>query len=211
MAFSADYIEITLRYLFLGQECQTARCYSWDGVAVASASAVALGEAWWNHYKAAWRDLAIDIPEQARFLSVVVREVGGSLSFGEFPIPEAEQDGLRDATAGGYTDSFSAVGCRLAVGSLVTRPGQFRIPFLQAGDMSNNEVAPAFLELASELAELYSSPSILGAPVATGTIFPAVVRFGVDNNTVVAGQDVIGFVLNPFVTSQVSRRHGNGS
>lgn len=212
MAFSATYIEITLRYILLGQRCQTARVYAWDGAAVAAASAEQLGEAWWNHYKDAWRGLVGGDTDVASFQSVVVREVGGSLSFGEFSVPLVEQAGTRDpGDLEGQMPSYCAVGCRFTVGSRVTRPGQMRIPFLDESDVSLNVVGATFLGLCQDLAELYSAPNILGAPVATGEIIPSVVTFGASPDIVTAGQTINGYILNSFITSQVSRRYGHGS
>jgi len=211
MAFSASHIEITLRYTALGQNCQTARCYTWDGVAVATATPQTLGEAWWNHYKDAWRALAPAGVVNAQFLSVLVREVGGGLAYGEYAIPTIEQEGDRSGTLEAQLPSYTAVGVRLTVGSSVTRPGQFRVPFLNEVDTAGNDVDPAFITLCEDLAELYSSPNTLGAPVATGVITPTVVRFGTDQNDIDASQPISGFVINPFATSQVSRRRGHGN
>lgn len=212
MSFSASHIEITLRYTFLGQNCQTARVYTWDGVAIATASPAALGEAWWNHYSAAWRGLAADGSTGSVFNSVFVREVGGGLAFGEYAIPVLEQLGTRDVSAlGSYIPSGNAVGVRLTVGTGATRPGQMRVPFLCDGDVSANDVSGDFQELASELADLYSQPNTLGAPTATGVITPVVPRFGADNNTITASQPIVGFLVNPLSTTQVSRRAGHGS
>jgi len=212
MSFSATYIEIALRYQLLEQNCTTIRQYSWDGVAIGAASAAQVGEAWWNHYKAAWRALAVNAPSVGRFLSVVVREVGGTLTYGEYPVPVGEQLGTR-TVAGGVqmAPSYAAVGVRLAVNTLVTRPGQMRVPFMTEADFAGNDVEPGFLTLVNTLADLYDSPQIMGAPIATGVLTPAVVRFGADNDTVLAGQPVVGHVTNPFVTSQVSRRKGHGN
>lgn len=212
MAFSASLIEITLRYLLLGQKCQTARQYSWDGVAISSASPEALGESWWNHYKTAWRALAPDYEPYASFVSVLVREVGGGLAFGEYAIPALERSGTRSTDPSpNMMPSYVAVGCRLTVASRVTRPGQMRIPFLYESDNISNAVQSGFLSLCDSLAVLYSNPNTLGAPTATGVITPQVVRFGADADTVVANQAVTGYILNSNTTSQVSRRLGNGS
>lgn len=211
MSFSAEYIEIALRYVFEGQQCQTARVYRWDGAAIATATPAALGEAWWNHYKAAWRGLALNNAALVRFASVFVREVGGGLAYGEFAIPTGEQTGTRAASTTGYLPSYAAVGCKLTVGSGVTRPGQMRIPFLLEEDVTDNVVQAGFLTLAGVLADLYSEGNTLGAPTATGVVFPSVVTYGVDANEVLNGQDIVGRVLNSFVTSQVSRRVGHGN
>lgn len=212
MAFSASDIEITLRYTNLGQNCQTARVYTWDGAAIAAATPEQVGNAWWNHYKDAWRALLVDATDVGQFLSVLVREVGGGLAYGEYAIPSEEQTGTRDGTdLGNPLPPFVATGCRLTVASGVTRPGQFRIPFALEGDSNGSVFNSTWLALCEDLAELYSSANTMGAPVATGVLFPQVVRFGVDNNVIAAGQDVVGFVLRPQITSQVSRRIGHGS
>lgn len=211
MAFTGSHIEITLRYEILGQKCQTARLYTWDGVVIAAASAAQVGEAWWNHYKDAWRDLAPDAIEAARFVSVLVREVGGSLSYGEYAIPTGEQAGTRADPGGQMLPTYCAVGCRFTVGSSVTRPGQMRIPFPDEGDVIGNDMQAGFLALCDVLAGLYSESNILGAPIATGVITPTVVTYGVDNNTIDESQPIVGYILNPFITSQVSRRKGHGS
>lgn len=211
MAISASHIEVALRYTNLGQNCQTARLYTWDGASIAAATAVQVAEAWWNHYKDAWRALVAASAPVGQFLSVFVREVGGGLAFGEYAVPAGEQLGTRTTGTGSPMPSYTAVGCRLTVGSLLTRPGQMRIPFLLDSDTNGNDVDPAFLLLCDDLAGLYSGPNILGAPVATGVLAPQVVTYGIDNNTVAASQDIVGYLLNPFVTSQVSRRHGHGN
>jgi len=212
MPFSASLIEITLRYTNQSQQCQTARQYTWDGAAIAAATPAQVGEAWWNHYKTAWRALCVTTAAVAQFTSVLVREVGGGLAYGEYAIPVGEQLGTRDGTGlGNPLPSYCMVGCRLSVGSGVTRPGQMRIPFALEGDNAGQTVEAPFMALCEDLAELYSQPNIMGAPVATGVLTPNVVRFGADNDTVLANQPVDGFVLNTHFTSQVSRRFGHGS
>lgn len=212
MAFSASHIEITLRYTVLSQECQTARQYTWDGAAIAAATAVQVGEAWWNHVKAAWRALVVADAVAGEFKSVLVREIGGSLSYGEYPIPVGEKLGTRSATGlGAYLPSYCAVGVRLSVGSSVTRPGQMRIPFMTEFDNDNNNVHATFQGLVNTLADLYDAPNTLGAPVATGVLTPNVVRYGNNPDTLLASQPIIGHVTNTSTTSQVSRRKGHGS
>lgn len=212
MAFSASHIEITLRYTNLSQNCQTARVYSWDGAAIAAAAPAQVGEAWWNHYKAAWRALAVTTSDVAQFLSVLVREVGGGLAYGEYAIPAGEQLGTRDGSGlGNPLPPFVATGCRLTVGTGATRPGQMRIPFALEGDSDGTVFNSTWLALCEDLADLYSNANAMGAPVATGVLFPNVVTFGADNDTIVADQDIVGYVLKTTITSQVSRRIGHGN
>lgn len=211
MAFTASHIEISLLYTALGQNCVTSRCYTWDGVAVATATPETLGEAWWNHYKTAWRALVPSNVLNGQFLTVRVREVGGGLAYGEFAIPSGEQQGNRSGTLESQQPSSLAVGVRFTVASSVTRPGQMRVGFMNEVDTDGNNVDSGFIALVEDLADLYSAPNTLGAPVATGVITPTVVRFGVDNNDIDASQPITGYVVNPFVTTQVSRRRGHGN
>lgn len=212
MGFSAAYLVVNVRYTLLGQQCQTGLAHAIEGIVFTTATAAEVAEAYWNDVKDQWRAIAPDSLDIVRFTSVQVREVGGDLSLGEYAIPSGEQAGTRDA---GTTDtmmpSYVAVGCRLTVGSSITRPGQKRIPFLVEGDVASNSVDPAFLTLCEDLCEAWSTPRNLGAPVALGVLEPAVLTFGVDQNTVAAAQLVVGYVLNPFITSQVSRRYGHGN
>jgi hypothetical protein len=212
MSFSASHIEIILRYTCLSQNCQTARQYTWDGAAIATATPAALGEAWWNHVKTAWRALATPNVSNAQFMSVLVREVGGGLAYGEYAIPPGEQQGTRPLTGLGETlPSFMSAGVRLTVSSGVTRPGQMRVPFVTEGDVAGQALSAGFITLVNTLADLYDAPNTLGAPTATGVITPNVVRYGANNDLIAASQPIVGHVTNPNVTTQVSRRIGHGS
>lgn len=212
MAITATLLRITLRYVLMGQKCETQQYYEPVGAAFLTATPVGVGEAWWNDVKAAWRGLAVS-GAPSSFDTVVVEEIGGGLAFGEFAVPTAEKGGTRAyASSGDYLPSYCAVGCRLTVGTRSTRPGQKRFPFVGESDTGDNVVSATYLALAATLAEKYSSTITLGAPVATGTLRPKVVRWSKTvPPTVVASQDVTGFLLNPYITSQVSRRRGNGS
>lgn len=210
MPFTSDLINITLRYTFLGQKCQTAQAYSPAGAVFATVNATQVGEAWWNDVKTAWRSMFIPNDDKATLDSVLVEEIGGSLSFGEYAIPTDERSGTRDpGDATNYLPSYVAVGCRLTVPTRSTRPGQKRFPGALNTDVIENVVQAAFLGLCESLALKYDSVITLGAPVALGTLAPRIVHYD-PPGTVAASQDVDGHVINGYVTSQVSRRTGHG-
>jgi hypothetical protein len=144
--------------------------------------------------------------------SVFFQEIGGGLQYGEYAIPPGERLGTRSATGlGDFMPAYVAVGCRLSVTTRSTRPGQKRFPFALEGDNVNGRVGDAFLTLCGAVAALYSTPLIMGSPVATGTLTPQIVRFNKDDGSLVAQQEAVGYVLNGSFTSQVSRRPGHGS
>ena len=212
MAFTSENLEITLRYTFLGQRCSSVRTYRATGAAFLTASPAGVGEAWWNDVKTAWRGLAASGLGNV-FDSVFVREIGGGLSYGEYAIPTAERVGTRaSGSLGDSLPSYVAVGCKLTVATGVTRPGQVRFPFLADADTVANDVAAPFLTLCQAVAAKYSSVITLGAPVATGTLTPTVLRYTKTVPPAVdARQDINGYLLNAKVTTQVSRRVGRGT
>lgn len=212
MAFTSDLLAITLRWLWLGQQMQTKRYFRAAGAAFLTASPENVGEAYWNHVKAAWRALPVSSMTNV-FQSVLVEEIGGGLSFGEYAVPSGEKGGTRAAgSLGDVLPSFNNVGVRFTVATRATRPGQMRIPFMYDGDTDAQGVAAPFVALVNTLANLYKADMVLGAPVATGVLRMQVVKF---TNTVPAAvaarQDVVGQVINGNVTSQVSRKAGRGT
>jgi len=211
MAFTGDIVKIGLRYIYLGQRCQTERTYRGEGATYYAADPTQVGEAWWNDVKAAWRGLA-NSSFGPVFESVYVEEVGGALSYGEYSIPSAERTGTRaPGTLGDALPSYVACGVRLSVATRLTRPGQMRLPFVCDDDTQANALKAGYLALAATLAAKYSSVITLGAPVALATLAPLVVKYTQTvPPAVAADQEIVGYVLNGNVTSQVSRRPGHG-
>lgn len=210
MAFTSEYIRMTLRYEYLGQKLQTARTYRAEGIILLLVTAGQLGEAYWNAIKSDWRAWA---PANAAniFKSILVEEAGGSLGYGEYPIPTLEQGGTRDVTTLGQPlPSFCAVGCRLSVETRDTRPGQMRIPFLYEGDSSGQQWGGVAVALVEGVAETMSSVLSLGAPAATVVMHPQVWRGEDITVPPTVTQDVIGYVLNSNITTQNSRKWGRG-
>lgn len=212
MAFTGDIVKIGLRYIYLGQRCQTERTYRGEGATYYAANPTQLGEAWWNDVKAAWRGLANSSFGNI-FESVYVEEVGGSLSYGEYSIPAGERVGTRaPGTLGDALPSYVACGVRLSVATRVTRPGQMRLPFVCDDDTTANALKAGYLTLAGAVAAKYSSVLTMGAPVALATLAPLVVTYTATVPPAVEhDQEIVGYVLNGNVTSQVSRRAGHGT
>lgn len=209
-AITGDFLKITLRYTFMNQKCQTGSIWAPENRMVDTITAAHVGEAWWNHVKTSWRALIVNYGSFT-FDSVIVEELGGNSNFGEYAIPPAEQLGTRaPGTLGEWLPSYCAVGVRLAVGTRVTRPGQKRFPGLTEGDNSNGTITAAFQTLVGAVAAVYSGSATLGAPALAEVIHPVVATFAPQNPVPVASQRVIGYLVNPVITSQVSRKIGRG-
>jgi hypothetical protein len=211
MAITAAQIKITYRYTWLGQLCQNVMYWAPQGAAFLTADMIQVLEAYWNDLQPTLAPLMPSASTIGTFNSLLGEEIGGGAQFAEYPIPPLEQVGTRAAlNSANISASFLALGIRLTVGTRVTRPGQKRFPWLGETDIALNAIDPTIITLYQPLAEHFSGPRVLGAPVALGALQPVV------GGTEVSGvptvwQDVTGYVINPNATSQVSRKVGRGS
>jgi hypothetical protein len=206
---SGTLIEISVVGIALDQTCMNVFQYTADPV-VAGTTPEQLGEAYWNHVKATYRGLC---PSEfsGYFRSVFVRELNNPTgAYGEFTVPTGERGGTRVPSEGNVPmPAFSAIGMRLSVASRATRPGQKRFPFVAEGDNVYGQLSAAAITAANALGDVLTTGMVLGSPTATTTLYPIIVRKDV-TGAVTAHQDVTGYIVNPFVTSQVSRKQGRG-
>jgi len=204
------YVKIILRYTFLGQLCENVMRYQTDGAAWLTADAAGGAEAWWNNTKDRWLAIAPADINIASYDSVLFSEDDPDGAYGEFAIPADEREGTRStAGLGGVQTSFEAGGVRLTVATRATRPGQKRVPFIYDQDTAGNAFNTPYLDLLEDLASVWDTNLTLGAPVLTGGLKPVIGGTIVDGFPTVY-QPVIGHVVNPNVTSQVSRKQGRG-
>jgi hypothetical protein len=206
---TGSIIEVSLKQLFSGQQMYNVYHYGVVEI-IGTVNASNYAAAWWNHVKTNYRGLAQSIYGQV-FDSVRVVEMGASDGeFAEFAIPTGERTGTRPTTAEPQSlPTFNAVGVRLTVGTRETRPGQKRITFMSEADTVGNSVEAGFLGGVQSLAALLSVPIVLGSPAAGCVLQPCVVRKG-PAYSVLASQAITGYLVNPYVTSQVSRKQGRG-
>lgn len=202
-------LRITIRGVIQAQAFNLVCWYNTDGAAFLTATATGVGEAFWNDIKTVWR-AAMESSPLLVTNSILVSEPGPTGAFGEYPIPVGERQGTRTVGTSDLLPSFNAAGIRLAVATRTTRPGQKRVPGALEVDQTNGAWVSGYMTLMNNLAPKFSSPITLGAPVATGVLIPIVTRVNPDTGDVDASQDVVGFVTNPYVTSQVSRKIGRG-
>lgn len=204
-------VKISLRYTFFGQRCQNVQWYRTDGAAFLTASASGVLEAYWNDIKSAWRAMIVTSPS-FEFNELALEEENPTGAFGTYAVPLAERQGTR--ALGSLVDflpQFVAASAKLTVATRVTRPGFKRLPGIMEGDSGAGEISATFVSLADAVAAKYSTPIILGAPVATGALIPVIVRLDPNTGAVSASQDVSGRIVSNIPTSQVSRKRGHGS
>lgn len=174
-------------------------------------SATELANAWWNHVKVLYRAI-VPVGFGAYFQSIECRVVNNPLGdFGEWPIPVGESVGTRANTAAPeFLPTFNAAGVKLTVATRATRPGQKRFTCLQEGDITGQALNASILTpLAAFMSAMVVDLSPLGAPAAAFGLRPKIFRLGA-GEAVLGEQTIVGHLINPYVTSQVSRKQGRG-
>lgn len=170
-----------------------------------------LGEAWWNHMKTTLRAIPTT-NASTMFQSILVRELDSLTgAYGEYAVPSGERAGTRSpGSESSPLPNFNAAGVRLVVAERTTRPGQKRFAGLSETDNDTGQLQTALLAALNAHFAVAIVPATLGAPAALTVLAPVVVRKDADGLPVVF-QEVEGYVINPYMTSQVSRKIGRGA
>lgn len=210
MAITVSDLKVTLRGQVAGQRWQSGCWYRITGAAFLTATLLGVAEAYWNDIKTTWRTLQMNTPTFTTD-ELFIEEEGTTGQYATYPIPSAEQTGLRSLSGGmNLSAPFNAFPIRQTVGSRVTRPGQKRYPGVGEQDQNDGSLNGTVLALLGAFAPKVSGGITLGAPVATGVMWAEVCRVDPTTRLIIAKQDVSGFFLPPYVTSQVSRKIGRG-
>lgn len=206
-----DLLQITVNYQWLNQEVVNV----WTYRVTASLGTDTLGQlaqAYWNHVKGVYRALAPAVTATNIFTSVIAKEMVEGGDYAEYAIPANERTGLRTFTTGDtFGASFLAVGARMTVPSSLTRAGQKRFPFVLDGDVSGNDLGPTIINLVADIMRVAGKEDIiLGAPALGTTLLPVIVGEPNASRPTRVYQDVTGYIVSPYVTTQNSRKRGRG-
>jgi len=168
------------------------------------------GEALWNHIKTNYRAL-VSAGHPTAFQFVRVREMDSLTGeYGEFAIPVIEQPGTAPTSTTTYLPIFNSAGIKFTVSTRLTRPGQKRIPGQRGEDISSIQWVPAYLTKLETFGQMMDDSLTLGAPALGSELQLAVVSVDRTTGLPTAHQEVTGHLVNPYVTSQVSRKFGVG-
>lgn len=203
-------IQIAIRQRHTAQSIENVFSYNVaEAPAGVGVSAEAIGEAWWNHIKATWR-ACVPVSFGAFQTSVFVRVINNPAGdYGEYAIVAGEQTGTRAAAASEALPPFTAAGVRMSVSTRATRPGQKRFAFLAEQDNANGQLQASISTPLGALMNVLCGVMTLGAPAALFVLQPKVFKLA-PGDVILAGQDVTGYVINPYITSQTSRKVGHG-
>lgn len=206
MPVTAPIIRVAVRWTMFGEPAQNVGYFYPIGAAFLTATCSGVAEAVWQDFKTAYRAIMLDNATNYRFKEVFVEELGGGMGLGTYPIPAAEQTGLR-AIGGSGTPAavWNSVSAKLVVGGRATRPGGKRFsPILDQDADEDRNLGATLLSLAEDWAACWSEVRTLGVPVATGTLQPKIVTL-TSPLTFATEQDVIGHYINTKETHQTTR------
>lgn len=210
MPIVTSTLKIVVRGTLLKQDCEVVAWYAPAGAAFLTANAVAVGQAYWNDIKTAWRACHYATSDDVT-TSVFVAEPGDTGAYGEYAVPTGEQLGTRTIPDGeNLLPPYCSGAFRQSVSSRVTRPGQKRMWGLGEADNDAGVLQAGYAALLAALAVKFSAVITLGSPVATGTLAPIVVHIDRATGAPTASQNVDGFVINPNLSTQNSRKFGRG-
>lgn len=209
MAIGIDTIlEFSLNMIYLSQ--QTAMVFQYKVELMPDpGNAAEWAEGWWNFVKTTTRALC-QSDQAGVFRNVKMRvpsEPDGE--YGTYDIPSSEQAGTRSTGSGGQMPPYVAAGVQLVVGTRVTRPGQKRVPFVTEGDNTAGAMSAALQTSIAAWAAVITAPMVLSAPVAGNKLIPSVVSKDA-NGAITASQPITGYLINPNLTTQNSRKIGRG-
>lgn len=173
-------------------------------------TAEALGEAWWNHVKTVMRALPT-VNYNELFQSVEVRELNNPTGdYGTYSIPSGEWAGTRAApTNPELLPPFCAASLRLTVSSRLTRPGAKRFVGLVESDQNGGILVAGVITLLNNIGGVVTAPIVLGAPAATVSLTPVIVKKGT-GGSVLSHQPITGYLAGSRVTTQNTRKFYRG-
>jgi len=170
----------------------------------------AVANAFWQAVKTNYRALA-PTGYTLAFQRVLVEDISeADGAYGEYAIPTGEQPGTRSTGAAEGLPTFNAVGVKLSVATRVTRPGQKRFGYMTEGDSVSGTVATALVTVVDTLMANVVGTLTLGSPALGMDLLCVVVRRDPLTGLADTYQEVVGWSVNPSVTSQVSRKAGRG-
>jgi len=203
-------LEVTLDGLFGTTQVMNVWQFEVGGT-FSGITAGSVANAWWQHMKSSYRALVSDGSGPA-FTRVKVRDLSDPTGdYGEYAVPTNEQAGTRSTAGSEFLPFFNAAGARLTVGTRVTRPGQKRFPWLVETDSQSGVLTATPTTLVNNILDAAIPTLTLGAPALGMDLNSIVVRKDPATGEVTAYQPVTGWAINPYVTSQVSRKRGKGS
>lgn len=168
-------------------------------------SAATIAQVWWEDCNDVIRNLQT---EELLHIRVTCRNLDNPADYGEYLIPLADQPGLNPSSDA--MPRQDAVGVTFRGETVDTRPGSKRIcgvPEAQSGEWGL--LVPAYLSLVEDYAAHMSSQ--INSLTPAFVLDPVIVGFPNDDRPVRVENNIVGYTINPYVTTQNTRKIGRGA
>lgn len=211
MTFAAgDHVKIVVKQSFLNQ--LVLNVFHYEMVDSGTLTAVALAQAFWDDIKAGWRGM---VTTGVNFNQVDVYDNDDPLGeFGSYAIPLAERLGVYGAL--NFPPNI-AYGFKLTVPTRVTKPGALRIVGIRTDGV---DTGGTYQAAQVTVVNTFRTAFINGfRPGAAGTIGGLPVVYGAPHNAssrypareTAVYSPVTDIVLQPYITTQNTRKYGRGA
>lgn len=204
MAYAAgDVIRMTMVQKYDEQQCLNVFYYKVGVLGGGGITPAVAGENFWEHVEDNWRIVTSD---EVTFDRVLVENLDGDLSYGEYVIPDAERHGQVTTES---MAAFVAVGIKLNRTSRLTRNGAKRIVGITESSVDQFGVLSAgAYTVFQELADVFADDLMAGAAVFAE---PVIVGFPNDNRLARVEVSIDTATVATVITTQNSRKRGHGS
>jgi hypothetical protein len=210
MAINVDsLLEVTLVGHMFAQTCMNVFQYE-VAAKVGDPTPSEWGAAWWAHVKTTVRPL-VTAYHLSAFEEVRIRELDDPTGeFGVYAVPAGEQAGTGTTTSNEQLPPYVTSAVKLTVATRATRPGQKRFSGLGEAWVQGANLTSTYIALLNSAMGVLSVNMTLGAPAAGSQLDPVVVRKDRATGLPLSSQPITGYVINPYASSQVSRKVGRG-
>lgn len=207
---TGEQIKVNIDYLNQGQRCTCGIGYT-SLVTDANRTAFNFAQDFWVHIRTQWRALMLSNASikttHIRIASITNVAEG---MYGTFPIPPAEELGTR-VEAMDLLPSYMALAIRFNVDGRLVRPGQMRVSVFGEFDHIGQSWTQPIQDWAQQLANRFVVPlnnqDAIPMAIARGTVFGGPVLVDQPN---LKASAIVSADINPYSTTQVSRKQGRG-
>lgn len=188
-----------------GQEVLNQYFYEVD-TSIFAPTAAAVAEAWWNDCNTVIRNLQ---GSPLAHIRVSCEELDGSQDYGEYIIPPLEQNGTQ--TGANPMSANTAYSITFRPVSRIVKPGGKRIAGVdESFNGSFGLISSGMISLLTDYGDhMIAQLNIIGGGAYVLT--PKIVGFPTPERPTRVAVDMQGFVVNPYVSTQNTRKRGRGS
>lgn len=199
---TGDLIRVTFRQKYDEQQCLNVFYYKMLVGGITNTPAT-FGQVWWEYHRVVWSDL---VSNQVFFDRVVVENLDGDLSYGEYMIPTAQDNGNQ---LGIPMAAFNAYGFQLNRTTRAVRNGGKRVVGVVEEAVANYGVlVSTYLTYAQDLGAKFAG-DIMGGVIAMAS--PVIVGFPHAERPERVEVHIDTVTTRTIVTTQNSRKRGHGS